>query len=320
MPTRTTTQVTHYDVQKNRRAKFIEDWRENHRTVIRKSGEVPLTGTDRGMRTGVYMGEDGDNPTRTMDALVHEVDPGVTTTVHRHSWDVMVFVVAGWGWTEIDGERIDWGPGDSLHLPSWAWHRSGNEGTETARYLTFSSEPMLATMGLSVLEDAGHIPSPTSHHVRRTPGTSGATTPTPAASGGSAGSSRPVEAVDCTRAGTSWRCSTPRAAPVRRSCSTGQSATRPPASPWRCSRSARGAASRCTGIPARPGSTSWRARDTPTSGTEPEGGENHSLEEGRPDRRRPLPVAPALQRLGGEHRQGRADPHVRQSARDHAGA
>jgi gentisate 1,2-dioxygenase len=67
----------------------------------------------------------------------------------------MVFVVGGWGWTEIDGELIEWGPGDSLHLPSWAWHRSGNNGTETARYLTFSSEPMLDTMGLSVLEDAG---------------------------------------------------------------------------------------------------------------------------------------------------------------------
>jgi gentisate 1,2-dioxygenase len=104
------------------------------------------------------MGEDGDSPTRSIDAHVHEVDPGTVSTVHRHSWDAMLFVVAGWGWTEIDGERIDWGPGDSLHLPAWAWHRSGNDGRETARYLSVSSEPMLATMGMSVLEDAGHTP------------------------------------------------------------------------------------------------------------------------------------------------------------------
>jgi gentisate 1,2-dioxygenase len=70
----------------------------------------------------------------------------------------MVFVVAGWGWAEIDGQRIDWGPGDSLHLPAWSWHRTGNDGPETARYLTFSSEPMLATMGMSVLDDRGETP------------------------------------------------------------------------------------------------------------------------------------------------------------------
>ena len=129
MSTTTRTEVTHYHVQKKRRAQFLEDWRDNHRTVIRHE-DVTLADTARGMRTGVYMGVDGDNPTRSMDALVHEMDPGTTTTVHRHSWDAMVFVVAGNGWTEIDGERVEWGPGDSLHLPAWAWHRSGNEGDD----------------------------------------------------------------------------------------------------------------------------------------------------------------------------------------------
>jgi gentisate 1,2-dioxygenase len=66
--------------------------------------------------------------------------------------------VAGNGWTEIDGTRIDWGPGDSLHLPAWSWHRSGNDGDTTARYMTFSSEPLLETMGMSIIEDAGHTP------------------------------------------------------------------------------------------------------------------------------------------------------------------
>jgi gentisate 1,2-dioxygenase len=141
-------------VQKARRAKFLEDWRANRRTVVRAE-DVSLQDSARGHRVGVYVGADGDRPTRTMDAFVHEFDPGVTTTIHRHSWDAMVFVVGGWGWTEIDGERISWGPGDSLHLPAWAWHRSGNTGTETARYLSFSSEPLLHTMGMAVLEDAG---------------------------------------------------------------------------------------------------------------------------------------------------------------------
>jgi len=117
MVSRTTTKVSHYYVQKNRRANFIEEWRGYQKTVVALE-DVPMVQTARGTRVGVYVGSDGDRPTRSMDALAHEIDPGVVSTVHRHSWDAMVLVVAGRGWTEIDGERIDWGPGDSLHSPA----------------------------------------------------------------------------------------------------------------------------------------------------------------------------------------------------------
>lgn len=158
MATKTTTGVTHYHVQKKRRADFLEEWRRYRNTVVRLA-DVPMHATARGMRRGVYVGADGDRPTRSMDALVHEIDPGVTSTVHRHSWDAMLLVVGGWGWTEIDGQRVEWGPGDCLHLPAWAWHQHGNDGSETGRFLSFSSEPMLETMGMAFQEDAGHTPA-----------------------------------------------------------------------------------------------------------------------------------------------------------------
>ncbi|MBW3640505.1 MAG: cupin domain-containing protein [Actinobacteria bacterium] len=157
MATKTTTAVTHYHVQKKRRADFLEQWRQYRNTVVRV-GDVEMHDTARGMRRGVYVGADGDRPTRSMDALVHEIDPGATSTVHRHSWDAMLFVVGGWGWTEIDGERIEWGPGDSLHLPAWAWHRHGNDGSEVGRFLSFSSEPLLETMGMAFMEEGGDAP------------------------------------------------------------------------------------------------------------------------------------------------------------------
>lgn len=157
MSTKTTTKQSHYWVQKQRRADFIEQWRANHRTVVRNE-DVVLEDTARGIRRGVYVGADGGRPTRSMDASVHEVDPGQVSTIHRHSWDAMMLCVGGWGWTEIDGQRIDWGPGDSLHLPAWSWHRQGNDGDTTARYVSFSSEPLLETMGMAVLDDAGHRP------------------------------------------------------------------------------------------------------------------------------------------------------------------
>jgi gentisate 1,2-dioxygenase len=153
----TTTKVSHYQVQKQRRAALIEQWRRYQRALVRLP-EVVMWETAPGMRRGVYTGVDGDRPTRTMDAVAHELDPGVVTAINRHSWDAMVFCVAGWGWAEIDGQRIAWGPGDSLHLPLWSWHRFGNDGKERCRYLTFSSEPLMSTMGYAIFEDAGHTP------------------------------------------------------------------------------------------------------------------------------------------------------------------
>jgi gentisate 1,2-dioxygenase len=154
MVSRTKTETTHYHVQKTRRAAFIEQWRGYQRDIVRLE-DVTMHDTARRSRIGVYVGAEGDRPTRTMDALVHELDPGTVTTVHRHSWDAMLFVVAGWGWTEIDGTRVEWGPGDSMHVPAWSWHRSGNDGGERTRYLSFSSAPLLHTMGMAVIDDAG---------------------------------------------------------------------------------------------------------------------------------------------------------------------
>lgn len=154
MPSTTRTRVSHYHVQKQRRAEFIESWRANHRSVVALADVESVT-TERRIRTGVYVGADADRPTRTMDAASHEIDPGVTSTIHRHSWDAMMLCIAGWAWTEIDGTRVEWGPGDSLHLPAWAWHRHGNEGDSPSRFLSFSCEPLLETMGMAVLQDAG---------------------------------------------------------------------------------------------------------------------------------------------------------------------
>jgi len=95
------TKATHHQVQKSRRAALIEEWRGHQKSVVGLA-DVRMEQTAPGVRRGVYTGMDGDRPTRTMDALAHELDPGAVTSVNRHSWDVMVLCVAGWGWAEID--------------------------------------------------------------------------------------------------------------------------------------------------------------------------------------------------------------------------
>jgi gentisate 1,2-dioxygenase len=89
---------------------------------------------------------------------VHEVDPGTVTTIHRHSWDAILFMVSGSGWTEVDGVRYDWKAWDAIHIPAWSWHRHGNDGDTPGRFMSYSSEPTLWTLGMSVIEDRGHTP------------------------------------------------------------------------------------------------------------------------------------------------------------------
>jgi gentisate 1,2-dioxygenase len=158
MKTATRTGVTHYEIQKTRRESLLEEWKGYHKTVIKRSDVTLHDVPSRRMRSGVYAGWHGDRPTKNLDATLHEIAPHTTTTSHRHSWDAIEFIESGSGWTEIDGQRLDWKPWDTLHLPSWAWHRHGNDGDKPARLHTWSVQPMLEQFGVALLEDGGDTP------------------------------------------------------------------------------------------------------------------------------------------------------------------
>ena len=159
MKTTTSTQVTHYEIQKKRRESLLEEWRGYHKTVLKRADVKMFDDPVRRMRRGVFAGWDGDRPTKNLDATVHEVPEETTTTIHRHSWDAIMFIESGTGWTEIDGQRIDWRPWDTIHLPSWAWHRHGNDRSDKkAVFHTWSVQPMLEQFGVALLEEGGDTP------------------------------------------------------------------------------------------------------------------------------------------------------------------
>ena len=107
------------------------------------------------MRRAVYIGSDGGRPSLTMDANLHQIPPHGVSTIHRHSWNAMLFVTEGSGWTEIDGHRIDWNRWDSIHIPSWSWHRHGTDSDNLAQLLSVSSQPIVEALGLAVVQDRG---------------------------------------------------------------------------------------------------------------------------------------------------------------------
>ena len=109
--TRTTT--SHYEVQKKRRGDVLDYWKNNQRFIVRGE-EVKMVDTPRRMRRGVMVSADGNEPSLNLDANMHAVDPGEVSTIHRHSWDAMIFVQEGSGWTEVDGKRHEWKPWDTI--------------------------------------------------------------------------------------------------------------------------------------------------------------------------------------------------------------
>ncbi len=155
MKTTTQTQVTHYEIQKKRRESLLDEWKGYHKTVLPRRDVQMLDSPGRRTRRGVYAGWDGDRPTMNLDATIHEIPANTTTTVHRHSWDAIMFVESGSGWTEIDGQRVDWRPWDTVYLPSWAWHRHAVERDTPAVFHTWSVEPMLEQFGVAILEEGG---------------------------------------------------------------------------------------------------------------------------------------------------------------------
>ncbi len=74
--------------------------------------------------------------------------PGVRTRAHRETSSAVYHVVAGTGFTEIDGVRHQWGEGDFFAVPPRALHGHGNDGAAPAILYSVQDVPLLRALGL----------------------------------------------------------------------------------------------------------------------------------------------------------------------------
>ncbi len=72
---------------------------------------------------------------------------------HRHLIDAVICILQGHGYSIIDGVRYDWGPGDFMCVPTFAWHRHVNLGDEPVAYVAGTSTPYSQSIGVSIHED-----------------------------------------------------------------------------------------------------------------------------------------------------------------------
>lgn len=90
----------------------------------------------------------GGSTLPTLDCWIQLLRPGEHTQAHRHTGSAIYRVFRGEGYSVIDGRRLDWREGDTLALPSWAWHEHANTGEGEAILFSMNDAPVLRALGL----------------------------------------------------------------------------------------------------------------------------------------------------------------------------
>ncbi len=97
-----------------------------------------------------------DLPSKNVSMTIGGLLPGQLTNRHRHTYETVLYVIEGKGWTEVENDRIEWKAGDAVYIPSWAWHRHQNTSeTEAAKYIACENAPQLQNLGVALREEEG---------------------------------------------------------------------------------------------------------------------------------------------------------------------
>ena len=89
-----------------------------------------------------------DLPSHAISMTIGWLDPGKHSNLHRHTYETVIYILEGEGYSFVQGKKIHWKKGDALYIPVWAWHNHHNtSSSELARYLACENAPMLQNMG-----------------------------------------------------------------------------------------------------------------------------------------------------------------------------
>ncbi|BDS09407.1 cupin domain-containing protein [Aureispira anguillae] len=97
-----------------------------------------------------------DLPTKNISVTIGGLLPNQITNKHRHTYETVLYVIEGTGWTEVEDKKVEWKAGDAVYIPSWAWHRHGNlSSDQPAKYIAAENAPQLQNLGVALREEEG---------------------------------------------------------------------------------------------------------------------------------------------------------------------
>ena len=124
---------------------MIYKWSDAYGSLLESADESPFDGVISEYINPV----NGGHTLPTTACSLQRLRPGETTLAHRHTTSTIYHVAKGSGFSVIDDERFDWEFGDTFVVPSWAWHRHGNPGSQDDAVLfSVNDQPVLEALGL----------------------------------------------------------------------------------------------------------------------------------------------------------------------------
>ena len=73
--------------------------------------------------------------------------PGFQGRARRRTGSTLLYVMEGTGRTVVAGNTFDWGPGDFIAVPPWAWLEHHNSGDRDANLFEVNDTPVLRALG-----------------------------------------------------------------------------------------------------------------------------------------------------------------------------
>jgi gentisate 1,2-dioxygenase len=92
---------------------------------------------------------DGGPAAKTIGTMLQRLRPGIKLKSHRHTGNVLYYVVRGNGSTAVNEERFDWVTGDFFSVPSWALHNHENRSqSDDCILFQVNDFPTMKALGL----------------------------------------------------------------------------------------------------------------------------------------------------------------------------
>jgi quercetin dioxygenase-like cupin family protein len=93
-------------------------------------------------------------PSHAISVTLGGLLPGGQSNRHRHTYETIIYVMEGHGYSIIEEKRVDWEEGDAIYVPVWAWHHHVNlDQGNPAKYIACENAPMLQNMGMLAIRE-----------------------------------------------------------------------------------------------------------------------------------------------------------------------
>lgn len=84
----------------------------------------------------------------TLSFRCQMIEAGRTTEPYRQLASTLFCVIEGEGYTEVEGERLDWRANDVFVVPNWHWHHHVSSGAGDAVLYAATDEHVMRKLGL----------------------------------------------------------------------------------------------------------------------------------------------------------------------------